>query len=215
MGLSKRFSSPKDARAALAENLPLVSGDSATESGQQSKNALVALAENVPQVPADDVPGSGQQTTAFPPITFEHCTPQSSLSSLEVVREDTIMNAFCRLDSAEQVVVAAKMISHIGSSSYDLIIPDDFLSLALKAMHKVTSEGRSNIIYGLCKGLGTSRPNDPNQETYFPSSRMPMGLLEYMVNFFITVRGNMVCNNTMSKPLGYFICNDYTAKMPQ
>ena len=102
------------------------------------------------------------------------------------------MDAFCRLDSAEQVVVAANMISHIGSSSYDLSIPDDFLSLALKAMQKVTSEGRSNVIYGLCKGLGTSRPNDPN-ETYFPSLRMPMGLLEYMVNFFITARGNVVC----------------------
>ncbi len=53
------------------------------------------------------------------------------------------------------------------------------------------SDGKSNVIYGLCNGFGRSRPENEN-ESYFPTSRMPMGLLEYMVNFFVTEHGNKV-----------------------
>ncbi len=81
------------------------------------------------------------------------------------------------------------MFEHIASNKYSLNAPDDFVELALKGMQMLISDGKSN---GLCKGFGRSRPEKEN-ESYFPTSRMPMGLLEYMVNFFITEHGNKVC----------------------
>ncbi len=50
------------------------------------------------------------------------------------------------------------------------------------------SDGKSNVIYGLCNGFGRSRP----ENHLFPYITMPMGLLEYMVNFFVTEHGNKV-----------------------
>lgn len=40
----------------------------------------------------------------------------------------------------------------------------------------------TNVLYELAKGLGTMHPD--GSDSYFPTSRMPMGLLQYMVNFF-------------------------------
>lgn len=80
------------------------------------------------------------------------------------------------------------LISHVALHQYGVHIPEDFLTLALR---NVWSVGKSNIIYGLCKGLGTIRPD--GSDSYFPMSRMPFGLLHYMIEFFITDPGHEVC----------------------
>ena len=49
-------------------------------------------------------------------------------------------------------------------------------------MQQLKRGGRSNILYALAYGLGTTRQG--SSETRFPTDRMPMGLLEYMANFF-------------------------------
>jgi hypothetical protein len=49
-------------------------------------------------------------------------------------------------------------------------------------MENLHRAGRSNVLYLLAKALGTTRPD--GSDSLLPISRMPMGLLEYMVNFF-------------------------------
>ena len=51
-------------------------------------------------------------------------------------------------------------------------------------MVQLKDRGRHDVIYGLSKGLGTTRPD--KSDSLFPTTRMPMGLLEYniMVQFF-------------------------------
>ena len=42
--------------------------------------------------------------------------------------------------------------------------------------------GRSNVVYGLAKAIGTERADKSNSR--LPAKRMPMGLLEHIVNFY-------------------------------
>ena len=63
-----------------------------------------------------------------------------------------------------------------------ITVPEDFLILAAKAMSQLKKNKRSNIIYNLAKGLGTPRLH--GNDSMFPTKRMPMGLVEYVINFF-------------------------------
>ena len=129
--------------------------------------------------------------TSMTEQTNVQSTPASSLSSIPIIKEELLMNSFLLLSSDEQLVLVSDMFKHIASNQYSLNAPDDFVEMSLKGMQKLLSDGKSNVIYGLCNGFGRSRPENEN-ESYFPTSRMPMGLLEYMVNFFITEHGNKV-----------------------
>ena len=67
-------------------------------------------------------------------------------------------------------------------SSYDVTVPPDFLLLSAQAMRHLQSCERSNVVYGLAKGLGEIRQD--HSDSRFPARRMPMGLIEYAVGFF-------------------------------
>lgn len=49
-------------------------------------------------------------------------------------------------------------------------------------MKNLRHSGRSNVLYRLARGLATMRAD--SSATKFPTDRMPMGQLEYMVGFF-------------------------------
>ena len=75
-------------------------------------------------------------------------------------------------------------------------VPNDFIELAVKAMIHLKENHRSNVLYNLVKGLGVMRQD--KSDTRFPMIVMPMGLLEYMVNFYNAeemrkVSGNVPC----------------------
>lgn len=53
--------------------------------------------------------------------------------------------------------------------------------MSLNAKKRLKESGRSNVLYKLAKGLATMRKD--GMESKFPT-RMPMGLLEYMVAFY-------------------------------
>lgn len=93
------------------------------------------------------------------------------------------MEAFRLFSPVEQKAFVSEALSIVASQQFEIDLPEPFIELAMRAMQKLAAAGRSNVIYGLCKGLGTCRPDYPN-ESLFPTSRMPMGLLEYMVDFF-------------------------------
>ena len=61
-------------------------------------------------------------------------------------------------------------------------VSGDFIELSAKAMVHLKESKRTNVLYSLAKDLGTLRCDE--SDTRFPTKRMPLGLLEYMVNFF-------------------------------
>ena len=63
-----------------------------------------------------------------------------------------------------------------------IVVPSDFLKLSLNAMSRLQEAGRTNMVYNMSKAIGTLRPD--SEESRLPISRMPMGLLEYCVNFY-------------------------------
>ena len=65
---------------------------------------------------------------------------------------------------------------------HDVIVPADYLENSIKAMKCLKECGRSNVLYLLAKSLAT--PRSDGKGSKFPITRMPMGLLEYLVNFF-------------------------------
>lgn len=67
-------------------------------------------------------------------------------------------------------------------SSLGVEVSGDFIELSAKAMVHLKESKRTNVLYSLAKGLGTLRCDE--SDTRFPTKRMPLGLLEYMVNFF-------------------------------
>ena len=63
-----------------------------------------------------------------------------------------------------------------------LLLPSDFLKLVVSAFNHLHQSRRGNVVYLLAKALGTTRPD--GSDSLLPTSRIPMGLLEYIVTFF-------------------------------
>ncbi len=66
-----------------------------------------------------------------------------------------------------------------------------------------------NVLYHLAKGLGTLRPN--SNESRFPVSRMPFGLLQYMTTFFTSTNTTHVSGVRIDLLL--FNLNLYTCRL--
>ena len=63
-----------------------------------------------------------------------------------------------------------------------MFVPDDYLHMSLKAMKQLQHGGRSNMLYGFAKGLGTRRQD--GTDSFFPTKRVICGLMEYSINLF-------------------------------
>ena len=102
--------------------------------------------------------------------------------SLQIGAIDTLRCQLSSLTTDEQLHLCGELLSQICSSQpAPTAVPRDFLSLSLKAMDNLKESGRRNVLYELALGLGSLRPDGT---PLFPTDRMPMGLLEYMINFF-------------------------------
>ena len=61
-------------------------------------------------------------------------------------------------------------------------VETDFLQLVFSAMQHLKKNGRSNLVYQLCKCVGTMRSD--GSDSLLPVKRMPTGLIEYVLNFY-------------------------------
>ena len=82
------------------------------------------------------------------------------------------------LELSEQLQVLSILFSSISKQD----VPSDFLCLTASGMQNLSDAGRSNTIYQLAQGLGTSRSD--GSDSLLPVRRMPMGLIEYATVFF-------------------------------
>ena len=109
------------------------------------------------------------------------------------VRHDHILSSMkCLLDSLPSSERASIINDLMQSLSSDLHVPSDFVSSSLACMERLKKCGRSNLLYGLAKALGTMRPD--GSDSLMPMAHMPVGLIEYAASFFTSDSMYQVCN---------------------
>ena len=54
----------------------------------------------------------------------------------------------------------------------ELNVPDDYITLSVRAMENLKDADRCNVVYSLCKAVGTKR--DDGSDTLLPCKRMPI-----------------------------------------
>ena len=81
-----------------------------------------------------------------------------------------------------QLCEMSATFSSLCQTHFGLDVPVDFLVLSAKAMNRLQEGKRSNVLYNIAKGCGEMRPD--GSDSRFPTTRMPMGLLEYIAGFF-------------------------------
>ena len=94
----------------------------------------------------------------------------------------TVMYMFSQLPAELQLTVLSELFSSYLSKMFSLTVPEDFLFYATNAMLRLSDGGRTNVLYNLAKGIGTLRPD--KKDSRFPIKQMPMGLVEYIAQFF-------------------------------
>lgn len=108
------------------------------------------------------------------------------------ISKRSCLDWFRQLSHPDQTELITSLYHHHVSMHHSgLHVPPDFLELSLKAMAHLQKSGRSNILFGLAKGLGIQR--DDGSDSLIPTNRMPMGLLEYVINFY---QSSKVINNS-------------------
>ena len=136
-------------------------------------------------------------------VPIPSVSPSISGSSLEVIRSDPFAESIDKLPLDEQLDLISDCFSTHASRYYGLSVPKDFVKLSLCAMRRLKDVGKLNVIYGLAMGIGTEPPD--GSDSCFPTTRMPFGLLQYMVQFFITEPGHQVSVVTSVSICNYFL----------
>ncbi len=113
-----------------------------------------------------------------------------SASSRQPAYADDFEKILTKLDPAKQMQIISELFSLLVGQSLIPVPPPDFLELVILGMKRLHSNGRSNVIYLLAKAIGTMRPQ--GTDSLLPISRMPMGLLDYVVNFYTASSINKV-----------------------
>lgn len=113
-----------------------------------------------------------------------------SMSQQASAEQSTVLDArsmsqqaFASMDPVEQLSFLSDMLTlYLQQNTQLRVPPSDFIHLAIQGMERLHKAGRMNVIYLIVKALGTTRPD--GSDSLLPTSRMPMGLVEHIVNFF-------------------------------
>ena len=91
-----------------------------------------------------------------------------------------IKHLLASLPHRDQVPVVSELVH--GLAQPGVKIPPEFVANSLTCMRNLQLAGRSNILAGLAKAIGTMRPD--GSDTLMPVSHTPVGLIEYAISFF-------------------------------
>ena len=96
---------------------------------------------------------------------------------------EEVMEYIGKIGIDQQLKVISVVFQKLAGSTYGVEIDGDFLELAaLQASKHLQECGRSNVLCGLARAIGTLHLD--GSDSRLPAKRMPMGLLEYTANFF-------------------------------
>ena len=93
----------------------------------------------------------------------------------------SIKSAVSQLGEFTRLEIISEMFGAYAHSQ-GVSVSNDFLQLLLQAAHHLKNCNRINVVYGLAKVIGTMRLD--KTDSLMPAKRMPMGLVEYLVQFF-------------------------------
>lgn len=94
-------------------------------------------------------------------------------------------------DPEKQLFNMSHSFSALCKAEFGVEVPTDFLVLSAKAMVHLQRAKRSNVLYNIARGCGELRSDQ--SDSRFPTTRMPMGLLEYMAAFYASDEMRKVC----------------------
>ena len=132
---------------------------------------------------------------------------EHAYSPLQVLRHDSLEDferRFRSLPDEDQLKFLGELFSGYCTRNHGFHIPADYLELSIRGMLHLEKGGRSNILYGLASGLGSVREDGSSR---FPVDRMPMGLLQYMVDFFNCHSIQQVSSLSHVSVCNHYICN--------
>lgn len=128
----------------------------------------------------DETPDITMDTLQSAQISQEEMSTQTELSLLQPANR--VLELLQATSKEEQLQVISHLFCKITQVHYGVCISPDFLQLSLSASKHLQQNKRTNVVYGLAKAIGRMSPN--GTDSRLPVKRMPMGLLEFMVNFF-------------------------------
>ena len=96
-----------------------------------------------------------------------------SSSVINICYVDTLQPLSSQLknmDTKQQLSFISEVFSSIAESE-QLSVPGDFLHMSLQGMKQLQCSGRSNMLYGLARGLGTKR-KDNSDSLFLPRRKL-------------------------------------------
>ena len=103
------------------------------------------------------------------------------------------------MDPVEQL--SDMLTLYLQQNTHVRVPPSDFLHLAIQGMERLHKAGRMNVIYLITKALGTTCTD--GSDSLLPTSRMPMGLIEHIVSFFIATSVQQVRQHHFTRCIVY------------
>ena len=174
--LSREFTTPKEAEESLKSLL---------EGGQEECDHVDEVSS--PALSPVDSPFDANSISSCSPEEnlatgqLPPCDPFSPISMHTIDRLLPSMRNLQIVDPLQQISCIGEMFTK-AAETLGVDVPPDFLSLSLNAMRHLANSGRSNIVYGICKGLGTMR--EDGSDSVLPAKKLISGLLEYSIDFF-------------------------------
>ena len=126
-----------------------------------------------------------QPDHSYSPMSVEHLAVSPDVSPEVVAMDDPLFEAFVSLPQQDQVSLVSDLLSHIADKQHSVSVPKS--SSAAKRNGTLNRKNKPNLIYDFCRGLGSLRPD--GSDSLIPTSRMPFGLLQYLIEFFTTQGG--------------------------
>ena len=125
---------------------------------------------------------------------MSHLVPEGSETSTNALDVDEFVSkiavTFTQATPKDQAHVLATLLQKHAADCHGIIIPSDFVELAIQAMVHLKEAGRTNVIYNLVRAVGSKRPD--SNEARLPVNRMPMGLIEHCASFFCASNARQV-----------------------
>ena len=125
-------------------------------------------------------------------MTNPNCCQQEQQTDVEQI-QTACWELIEILPPDQQCKVISSLFDMFLQKSTTLRSVSNFIQFAVNGMNHLKRCNRSNVIYLLAKTLGTLRPDE--SDSLLPAKRMPMGLIEYCVNFFNAKTAQQVCLN--------------------
>lgn len=152
-----------------------------------------------------------EDSTTLEPSTKRHCPGDSQDSStveqsseIESTKnpeekildattdgiEETLHQILEYSDESTLLRIANKAFAKLAIKNNINSNPADFVTLSLKAMKRLESAGKNNLLYKFGECIAKTRPG--SDECLMPLDRMPFGLIEYQLEFFTCTNSDQV-----------------------